>query len=179
MPVVVGIFGAQALAWVLVLGGLLALALAVGIVVQRIIARRFPVTSFDLDDVSEPAAQIESAKARLARGDYAAFTVNAVRNEDEPEASGQIWFYAAKTGGIEKTSIELSYEWPTEPGEQPALMGLMSGGWEITGREPDHWVLLSRQCDIDSSEAIRLVVAALGTLFQLEASTKWTFRAFA
>ena len=179
MPVVVGIFGAVALAWVLVLGSLAALILGVGLIVRRSNARRFPVTSFDLSDVSAPAMEIESARARLARGDYAAFAINAVRDEDEPEASGQIWIYAAKTGGIEKTTIELSYQSSIEPGEHPALTGFVSGGWEITGTEPEHWVLLTRHGAVDASEAIRVVVVALGTLFELEASTKWTFRAFA
>ena len=179
VPFVVGITGAQALALVLVLGGLLALTLGVGLVVRGIVARRFPITSFDVDDLSKPAIQIESAKERLADGDYAAFSINAVRNEDEPEASGQIWFYAAKTGGIDKTSIELSYEWPTEPSEQPALIGWVESGWKITGWEPDHWVLLSKQSDVNASEAIRLVMGALESLFRLEASAKWTFRAFA
>jgi hypothetical protein len=179
VPVVFAVFGTAALSWVLIVGGLLVSALAVGVVVRAQIARRFPVTHFNLADVSEPASQIESAKARLARGDYAAFTVNAVRDPAEPEASGQIWVYAAKSGGIHKTSIELSYEWSTEPAENSALRLLLSDDWEVTRWEPDHWVLLTRPGDVSATEAIQFVAGALAMLFDVPPSSQWTFRAFA
>ena len=179
VPVVFLVFGVAALSWVLVVGGLLVSALAVGVVVRTRIARRFPVTHFNLADVSEPASQIESAKVRLARGDYAAFMVNAVRDPAEPEASGQIWVYAARSGGIHKTSLELSYEWSTEPAEHLALRQLLSSGWEVTRWEPHQWVLLSRPGDVSATEAIQFVGDALAILFDISPFSQWTFRAFA
>jgi hypothetical protein len=179
VPVVFLVFGTAALSWVLVVGGLLVSTLAVGVVVRTRIARRFPVTDFNLADVSQPAGQIERAKERLARGDYAAFTVNAVRDPADPEASGQIWVYAAKSGGIQKTSLELSYEWSTEPAENSALRQLLSDGWEVIGWEPHQWVLLSRPGDVSATEAIQSVANALAMMFDVPPSSQWTFRAFA
>lgn len=179
VPVVSAVSGTAALLWMLVAGGSLVAALVIGVVARARIARRFPVTHFNLADVSEPAGQIESAKARLARGDYAAFTVNAVRDSAEPEASGQIWVYASKSGGIDKTSIELGYEGSTEPAEHSALKQLFSDGWEVTRWEPDHWVLLTRPGDLHATEAIQFAADALATMFDIPRSSQWTFRAFA
>ena len=179
VPAAFAVFGTSALPWVLVVGGLLVSILAVGVVVRAVIARRFPATHFDLDDVSGPAGRIEDAKARLARGDYAAFTVSAVRDPAEPEASGQIWVYAAKSGGIHKTSIELSYESSTKPAEHPALTRLLGEGWEVIRWEPDHWVLLTRLGDASATEAVRFVAGALEMLFDVPPSSQWTFRPFA
>lgn len=179
VPVAFAVIGISALPWVLGVGGVLVSILAVGVVVRAVIARRFPPTHFDLDDVSEPAGRIDDAKARLARGDYAAFTVGAVRDPTEPEASGQIWVYAAKSGGIHKTSIELPYESSTTPAEHPALTGLLSEGWEVNRWEPDHWVLLTRPGDASAAEAVRLIAGALEMLFDIPPSSQWTFRPFA
>ena len=175
--VAVGALWVRGWAWVVFLVGLL--ALVAGYVARRSFARRFPITAFDLNDVSGPATEIESAKVRLAGGDYAAFTVNAVRNEDEPEANGQIWFFAAEAGGIEKTSIELSYNSATDPREHPAFTGMFADYCEVSSWEPDHWVLLTRLDDVAASEAILLVADMLRVLHHLEGSLRWTFRAFA
>jgi hypothetical protein len=178
-PAVVGVFGTSALPWVLVVGGLLVTILGVGVAVRAVIARRFPASHFDLDGVSGPASRIEGAKARLARGDYAAFTVSAVLDPAESEASGQIWVYAARSGGIDKTCIELSYESSTKPAEHPALTRLLAEGWEVTRWEPDQWVLLTRLGDVSATEAVRLVAGTLGMLFDIPPSSQWIFRPFA
>lgn len=178
VPAVFAVFGVAALPWVLVVGGIVASFLAVGIFGRAVIARRFPVTYFDLNDLSDPAGRIEDAKARLAEGDYAAFTVSAVRHPTEPEASGRIWVFAAKSDGIHKTSIELDYEPSTNPVEHQALTRLL-GDWEIAGWEPAHWVLLTRPGDVPAVDAVWFVAEALTMLFDVPPSSRWTFRAFA
>jgi uncharacterized membrane protein YraQ (UPF0718 family) len=172
-------FGTSALVWAIPGMAALGLALVAGVVVRTVNARRFPVTVFNPRDVAGPAAQIEAAKSRLAAGDYAAFAVIAVRSNEEPEASAQIWVFAAKTGGIQRTSIELSYEAETEPAQHPALRSLLGDGWEIDGWKPGDWLLLVRYADVEASEAIRLLTSTLVELFALDTSTSWTFRAFA
>ncbi len=178
-PIALVIFGRAALPWLLIGGGLVLTVLIAGVAGRALIARRFPIMEFSLDDLSGPAGQIEAAKARLAAGDHAAFTINAIRAATEPEAAGQIWIQAAKSGAIQMTRIELSYDWSTEPAEQPALAPLLSDGWEITRWEPNHWVLLDRPGDTSAAEAVRLVADTLNRLFDIPLSSPWTFRAFA
>jgi hypothetical protein len=179
IPIALGFFGSAALPWVFVGGGLALTFLTAGVVARLMVARRFPISEFNLDEVSGPAEQIEDAKARLAPGDYAAFAIIADRAPEEPEAIGQIWVHAAKSGGIEMTNIELSYDWSIEPAEQPALAPLLSDDWSISQWEPDEWVLLTHPGDTSAAEVVLQVANALALLFDVQLPTQWKFRAIA
>ncbi len=178
-PVTVGIFGAAALRWVLTVGAAAAILIGVGVAVRYVISRKFPVLAFELSDVSEPAARLEDAQARLAAGDYAAFAVYADGGEAKSEASGQIWLYAAKGGGIERTAIELAYDSLTAPRRHPALAALVDDGWQITGWERSQWVLLGRDGGVDAAETIVVVARAAAALAGIGEGNGWSFRAIA
>ena len=159
--------------------GFLAVALFVGVAVQRRIARKYPPVLFDPSDGFEVESKVEATRLRLADGESAAFAVHPVNTEFE-DAEGQIWLTAAADGVLARIAVELALPDSVDDfNRHPAIASLLSAGWEIQSAQPREWVILTRSNLADATGVVLLAVEALAALFDISPESAWIFRQFA
>ena len=179
VPIAVGVFGRTAVAWVLLVAGVLGAITLVAALWQRAFVRRFPEIEFTPSHVSFPASVIADATARLAPDDYAAFIVRPLLVEDERDIYGQLWLYSGPGGHVERVAVELGYELEDDPATRPEVAGLEGGGWVVSKWEPGGWLLMEPPASLDTAELLSRVVRVLESLYGLDPESRWTVRAFA
>lgn len=154
-------------------------ALAVGILVRRRISQKYPPVLFDPADVSGVEAKLEAVRVRLAGGDSAAFGIHPTIDESG-DAEGQIWLFASTDGVLGRVALELSLpDHLDEFSRHPAVLALLSDGWEVQSAAPGEWVAVDRSDLADATGVVVPVIVALTALFDIPTESGWSLRAIA
>lgn len=178
LAIVAGAFTPVGRVALVVLALLLVLVVGVGFGVQRFIEKKHPPVGFRRDEFSEVAELIDSAAARLASGDTAAFVIHPVVDQSG-DAEGQIWLFGAGDGVLEQVAIELALPDTLVGSDMPAdLERLLHDGWKIETRSSDS-VTLTRSDELEAGELVLVVVDSLTALFDIPVGSNWSCRAWA